>query len=158
MKCLKDQSRHFATSYEHIGDILLNNLQNLFKVEDNDIFLMDYVNVTPLYHADKYLLDADITSDEILSAIKQLEIWKAPRLVGVYENNCTIVANFVIYLVHKTISGQFYWDHINTTDLVLILKKKNLILPEDFRPSNLCNVIYKIIAKLFSNRLRLILF
>lgn len=46
---------------------------------------------------------------------------------------------------------------INDTTLVLILKKDNVEEVNDLRPIILCNVLYKIIAKVLSNRLQRIL-
>lgn len=43
---------------------------------------------------------------------------------------------------------------INSTVLVFIPKVKN---PQDFRPTALCNVLYKICSKVIANRLRLVI-
>ena len=46
---------------------------------------------------------------------------------------------------------------INYTHIVLISKVKKSEKMVDFRPISLCNVIFKIISKVLTNRLKLIL-
>lgn len=46
---------------------------------------------------------------------------------------------------------------MNTTFLALILKNDSSEEPQGFRPISLCNVVYKILASIMVNRLKLIL-
>lgn len=46
---------------------------------------------------------------------------------------------------------------VNQTHIVLIPKKKHCESPGDFHPISLCNVMYKIVAKVLANRLKLVL-
>lgn len=60
--------------------------------------------------------------------------------------------------VHKLVSD-FYASaaldqEITQTYLTLIPKKMQPILPQDFRPISLCNVIYRLIAKTLADRLK----
>jgi hypothetical protein len=46
---------------------------------------------------------------------------------------------------------------VNHSHIVLILKNKNPTRVTDYRPISLCNVLYKSVAKVLANRLKLIL-
>ena len=46
---------------------------------------------------------------------------------------------------------------INNTNIVLIFKVKSTCSPKQFRHISLCNILYKIIAKVLANRLKRVL-
>jgi hypothetical protein len=60
--------------------------------------------------------------------------------------------------VHKLVADFFTSGalppHASDTHIVLILKKLAPLVPADFGPISLCNVIYKIIYKCIANRLK----
>lgn len=53
--------------------------------------------------------------------------------------------------------GGIFPSQLTDTNIVLILKIENSISFKDFRPISLCNVIYKIIAKVLANHLKCVL-
>lgn len=72
---------------------------------------------------------------------------------GFYKDNWSTLSIDVVNLIKQTLAGQYFWECINTTDLVLIPKTNNPISPLYYKPISLCNVIYKIIAKILRNRI-----
>lgn len=55
------------------------------------------------------------------------------------------------------LNGNPFSADLNITNAVLIPKKDGASCMKDFRPITLCNVLYKIMAKVLSNRLKVIL-
>jgi hypothetical protein len=64
------------------------------------------------------------------------------------------IGDDVLCLVRNFFTDAILPDHVNNTHLALIPKKLVPLVPADYRPISLCNVIYKIIAKCLANRLK----
>lgn len=60
----------------------------------------------------------------------------------------------IIELITEFYNTGYLHLELKSTCIVLIPKKNNPDIPQDFRPINLCNVIYKIIAKSLAERLK----
>uniref|UniRef100_A0A803NYG4 Reverse transcriptase domain-containing protein n=1 Tax=Cannabis sativa TaxID=3483 RepID=A0A803NYG4_CANSA len=73
---------------------------------------------------------------------------------GFYQHHWDIVSTDLIALVSDFFNTGTFPSEYNTTNLVLIPKKKNFSTMGDLRPIALCNVAYKISAKVLANRMR----
>jgi hypothetical protein len=82
---------------------------------------------------------------------------KAPRPDGFsaefYQQQWSIVGPEVCKVVLHFLNGARMEENINATYISLIPKKTAPKCVSDFRPISLCNVSYKIIAKVLANRL-----
>ena len=82
----------------------------------------------------------------------------APGLDGMspifYKSFWHIVGNVVIMAVLSALNTGVVLESINTTFIALIPKILEPKKVSDFRPISLCNVIYKLIAKVLVNRLK----
>lgn len=74
-----------------------------------------------------------------------------------YQHFWHIINKNVCEVVTRALHRGMCPNALNHTYITLILKKKGLENVFDFWPINLCNVLYKIVAKVLANRLKLIL-
>ena len=77
-------------------------------------------------------------------------------LLFFYKSFCHIVGKDVTEVVLNALNSGFVLDSINSTFIALIPKIKDPQKVSDFRLISLCNVIYKLIAKVLVNHLKLI--
>ena len=68
-----------------------------------------------------------------------------------------IVGDNVVSVVLEFLNTSYLLPDLNHTYIVLIPKIKNPVKVSDYRPISLCNVIYKINAKVLANRLKQVL-
>lgn len=65
-----------------------------------------------------------------------------------------VVGEDITIVVLRALNSGIVPESINTTFISLIPKIKSPKKVLDFRPVSLCNVVYKLIAKLVANRLK----
>ncbi|CAL1369991.1 unnamed protein product [Linum trigynum] len=86
---------------------------------------------------------------------------KAPRPDGFsvlfYRKNWRIVGDDVVNLVLGILERGEMVSDLTPTLMELIPKIKSPVSPKDFRPISLCNVLYKLVAKVLANRLKILL-
>ena len=100
----------------------------------------------------------DFHADEVLQALKQMAPLTAQEPDGMsptfYKSFWHIVGNDVTEVVLNALNSGIIPESINTTYIALIPKIKDPKKVAKFRPISLCNVIYKLIAKVIANRLK----
>jgi hypothetical protein len=74
--------------------------------------------------------------------------------VAFYKAAWPWISQDVHNLVREFYSTAFLQPELNQTFLTLIPKKMQPVIPQDFRPISLCNIIYKVIAKSLADRLK----
>ncbi|KAK0591976.1 hypothetical protein LWI29_011174 [Acer saccharum] len=107
------------------------------------------------------ILDRHFTSDEVRVAAFSIAPTKAPGLDGLpglfYHKFRDLVGPKVTAECLRCLNDGGSLEAVNGTLVVLIPKVKNPVRITEFRPISLCNVIYKIVAKVIANRLLLVL-
>ncbi|KAK3193257.1 hypothetical protein Dsin_024567 [Dipteronia sinensis] len=100
----------------------------------------------------------DVTDDEIREVCFSLHPNKAPGLDGFnthfFKITWDIVSEDVISAVQEFFRSGLLLKELNATILALVPKVPNPSKMKDFRPISCCNTLYKIIAKIISNRIK----
>lgn len=74
-----------------------------------------------------------------------------------FQDHWSIMREKVCQIVLYFLNSRHSLAEINFTHIVLIPKKFNPRLLTNYRPISLCNVLYKMVAKVLANRLKCIL-
>ena len=102
-------------------------------------------------------LEGDFQASEVKEALNQMAPLTAPSPDDMSPIFCKsfwhIVGEDVTAVALRALNSGIVPDSINTTFITLIPKIKNLKKVSDFRPISLCNVIYKLIAKVVANQM-----
>jgi mannosylglycoprotein endo-beta-mannosidase len=96
--------------------------------------------------------------NEVLETLKEMKRNASPGPDGFnvefYIATWDWIGTDVVQLVRQFFITGIMPNHINDTHIALIPKKLVPLIPADYRPISLCNVIYKIIVKCIANRLK----
>ncbi|XP_059658614.1 uncharacterized protein LOC132304932 [Cornus florida] len=105
--------------------------------------------------------DAVVTKEEVKSTIFAMGADRAPGPDGFsarfFQQYWSIVGDDFTKAVMQFFHNPVFGKGVNSTFITLIKKKKDAIMVEDYRPISLCNVFYKVVAKILANRLATVL-
>ena len=156
---IKDEAGNMYDKEPEIEEIFVNFFEDLFttgaQVDVQNVIDKVEVEVSiEKYH----LLAAPFVGEEVKEALFQMHPSKAPGPDGMsamfYQKFWGIVGRDVIEMVLGVLNNGEDIAKYNHTHLVLIPKKKLCETPKDYRPISLCNVLYKVVAKVLANRLK----
>jgi hypothetical protein len=101
------------------------------------------------------------TTEEVEAAINHMHPLKLPGPDGFsacfYHNSWSTVKVEVCNAVLDYLNNNVFDENIKATNIALIPKVSSPTKITDYRPISLCNVIYKIIAKVLANRMKKVL-
>jgi hypothetical protein len=103
----------------------------------------------------------EVSNEEVSLALSQMAPMKSPGPDGYpaafYQDHWDLMGEEVIMAVREFFCNGNFDHNVNFTHIAFVPKNKNPTRVSDYRPSSLCNVVYKILAKVMANRLKLVL-
>ncbi|KAL5856494.1 hypothetical protein ACOSQ3_003952 [Xanthoceras sorbifolium] len=161
---LMDEGGVWRDKVEDIESLISNFYSHLFASTSPSVNMIENVvqAVEKRVNADmNSILAASFTSEEVFSALNQMAPVKAPGPDGLpalfYQKFWSIVGGKVSQAVLDILNNGAGFGVMGEAIVALIPKVKTPVRVSDFRPISLCNVTYKLVAKVLANRLKLVL-
>lgn len=156
---LEEEDGTWFTDRHRIQDVAVQYFHNLFTTNTTTGF-QEIIDCVPcrVDQLDNNSLIALMTDMEIENALHQMHPTKSPGLdgfnVGFFQFHWETVGGVVLGMVKSFFQSGRLLRELNHTNIVLIPKGDKPRKITQFRPISLCNVVYKIISKVLTNRLK----
>ena len=159
---LEDETGLWVEDEDRMGKVVEAYFTNKFTSSNPTGFDEVLAGMLPTVTTEMNMnLDQQFIGDEVLKALNEMAPLTAPGLDGMlpifYKTFWHIIGSDVMNVVLTTLNSGHVPGDLNTTFIALISKIKEPKKVSDFRPISLCNVVYKLIAKVLVNRLKLVL-
>ena len=141
-----------------MGSIALSYFRNLFSsglpnFDGLEISLTDVVSLE-----ENESLVAPFSKEEFTKAIKQMHLEKSPGPDGLnpgfYQRFWPLIGDQIFSVASQWILTGAFPLGLNNTLIVLIPKCENPSSMKELRPNSLCNVLYKLVAKVLANHMK----
>ena len=147
-------------THDGMSQVIKDYYQTIFKASP-EVRMGEGVAQARVSREKNDKLVQDISFEEFTVAVKQMHPDKASSPDGLnpafFQHFWESMGKEVYECCKVWLSTCSFPDDINNTNLVLIPKKANPSNMKDFRPIALCNVLYKILAKVLANQLKVLL-
>lgn len=104
------------------------------------------------------VLQQTFTKEEVIESFYQIHPTKAPGLDGMpallFKNFWHIIDKDILHTVLVILNNNMDLSFINDTYIALIPTSHNPKCTKDYRPISLCNIIFKLVTKITTNRLK----
>ncbi|XP_073066025.1 uncharacterized protein [Primulina eburnea] len=146
------------TDDAQIQNEIITFFERLYKKSEGDGSGIEGLDWMPLSRSEAAQLEVPFAEKEVKAAVMECDGTKAPGpdgfTLGFYQQNWETVKDDLI-----RVFDEFFQDGIvnavtNETYICLIPKKNEARKVNDFRPISLTTSLYKILAKVLTNRLR----
>ncbi|XP_019166531.1 PREDICTED: uncharacterized protein LOC109162266 [Ipomoea nil] len=158
---LRNSAGEITNDAHMMGGIMVEYFSNLFTSAEGDVRpVLDCLS-TRIDEQQNAALLSDVTAEEVKGALFAMHPDKSPGPDGLspafFQMHWSILGPEVVSFVHLFMVTGRLPEHVNDTHIVLIPKCKSPVEMSEFRPIALCNVVYRILAKVLATRLRVLL-
>jgi hypothetical protein len=120
-----------------------------------DCFTFLQPTVTPEHNAE---LLKPVTLEEVSEVVKQLPSGKAPGIDAIpaefYQELLEDIDSDIFSFVSEAINQASISDELNVSKIALLPKTEDRSKIQNFRPISLLNTLYKVVAKIYANRMK----
>lgn len=99
-----------------------------------------------------------LTLKEVTEAMKQLPAGKAPGVDSIpsdfYQELWEDIESDIFNFVSESMDQCFIAKELNVSKIALLPKSEDRLRIQNFRPISLLNTLYKIVAKVYANRIK----
>ncbi|XP_021857652.1 uncharacterized protein [Spinacia oleracea] len=163
IKFIQDKNGNWISDQDEIKQDINQHFQELFKANTQclgRIEIPEHLRDLPCKLTDEHIqiLNKPFTEGEVRDAVFQIGGLKAPGPDGVpaifLQKAWDVVGNDITKAVLHFFSSGYMLKEWNHTHIALIPKVNCPEKASQFRPISLCNVIYKVVSKCLTNRLK----
>lgn len=102
-----------------------------------------------------------ITPDEVSTAMKQLPAGKAPGEDAIpaefYHELWEDISSDIFNFVSESVQQAHITEELNVSKIALLPKSEDRVRIQNYRPISLLNTLYKVVAKVYANRMKKLL-
>lgn len=155
---LKDADDNWVDWESGLDALMERYFNDLFRATESNWQEVIECIPTTITDAQNDELLKPIEEEEVKRALFQMNPDKAPGPDGMtpafFQKYWKIVGKDIVVMVRKFFADGMLSNSLNSTNIVLIPKKKCPVFISELRPISLCNVLVKIITKVVANRLK----
>ena len=152
------------TSQSNLETHILSFYEKLYtkdeEVENNSFARADCLQFTQPTVTDEHnaALMQPLTMEEVSEAMKQLPEGKSPGVDSIpaefYHELWEYIDVDIFNFVSESITQCFLTEELNISKIALLPKSEDRIRIQNYRPISLLNTLYKIVAKVYANRMK----
>lgn len=164
IKYLRDAQNIRIDNEDQIKDMIISFCRQLLGSDSRGItpYSVDKIHSLHPFHCSKFLAESLVqipSNEDIISTIFSMPKNKAPGLDGFpvefFIEAWSIVGEDTVKAVREFFTAGFLLKRFNVTTIALLPKTSEADLLTSFRPVSCCSTIYKVIARLLKNKLKL---